>query len=328
MTSPRSSISSSDGRGYLRVLGGALGVLVAALVATTSTGYHLGLVEAANHDIYVFQRAKVYDGKPVDVAFVGDSSLGNAIDAATFTTLSGLAAANLALNGSYGSGGAFNMTYKLLDAKAPKLIVVTQSIDTMRRRDAFPGFYFSAEPSQLLTTSPIRILELYFSWKTARRVVEQISKHGLQPRHETFAGDYIAQTRAPLGARAVQELADNPLEPDMVAGAQLDYLARIAALCKQRGVACLYAHGPIYEGYCTQALDYIERLNTQIAEAGLQVVSGTPICLPESEVGDSIDHIRSDLKKAYTQRYFDLLRDAVGGASPASLAAAKRGGAP
>lgn len=309
------------------MLGGALGVLVATLVATTATGYHLGLVEAANHDIYVYQRAKIYDGKPVDVAFVGDSSLGNAIDAATFTTLSGLAAANLALNGSYGSGGAFNMANKLLDAKAPKLIVVTQSIDTMRRRDAFPGFYFSAEPSQLLATSPIRVLELYFSWKTARRVVEQIAQNGFRPRQETFSGDYIAQTRAPLGARAAQEVADNPLEPDMLAQAQLDYVARIAALCRLHGVACVYAHGPIYEGYCTRARDYVERLNERIAEAGMQVVAGTPVCLLESEVGDSIDHVRSDLKTHYTRRYFDLLRDAI--AEDASgFAAAKRGGAP
>src|SRR5262249_18526331 len=161
---------SSDTRRYLTTLLAALSLLVVALVSVTATGYRLGLVEAANHDIYRYQTAKIEAAAPIDIAFVGDSSLGNAIDATRFGELAARRTANLALNGSYGSGGSYNMVRKLLFAKRPQLIVVMQSIDTMRRDDAFPGFYFSAEPSELLTSSPIRILELYFSWKTAKRV--------------------------------------------------------------------------------------------------------------------------------------------------------------
>ncbi len=65
----------------------------------------------------------------------------------------------------------------------------------------------------------------------------------------------------------------------MVAAQQLGYIARIAALCDEHGVTCVYAHGPIFEGYCQQATDYVATLNEGIRAAGLEVVPQTPICL-------------------------------------------------
>jgi len=311
MTSLRSSTSSSETHRYLVVLLATLAVLVVALVATTATGYRLGLVEAANHDIYRYQRAKIDAATPIDIAFVGDSSLGNAIDAALFTTLAERPTANLALNGSYGSGGSYNMVRKLLAAKRPRLIVVMQSIDTMRRDDAFSGFYFSAEPRELLTTSPIRILELYFSWKTAKRVVQQLGKGGLGARSEVFDGDYISQANHPIGRPPAAELAANPLLPSMVASAQTAYLARIADACRAAGVECVYAHGPIYYGYCARSQAYLRELDSAIDATGLRRIDDTPLCIAERDVGNSIDHVRSDLKQDYTRRYYALLRDTV-----------------
>ena len=120
-----------------------------------------------------------------------------------------------------------------------------QSIDVMRRKEAFPGFYFSAEPSQLLTTSPIRILELYFSLKTARRVVEQLWKNGLAKPPKLFVDDYIGQTSV---YSPPAELGMDPLLPNMVAQAQIDYVGQIAELCRHHGTECVYAYGPIYDG--------------------------------------------------------------------------------
>ena len=247
---------------------------------------------------------------------MGDSSLGNAINAELFSSLSGHNAVNLALTGSYGSGGAYNMTYKVLQHHAPSLIVVMQSIDVMRRKEAFPGFYFSAEPSQLLTTSPIRILELYFSLKTARRVVEQLWKNGLAKPAKLFVDDYIGQTSV---YSPPAELGMDPLLPNMVAQAQLDYVGQIAELCRHHGTECVYAYGPIYDAYCTQAADYVAKVESGVAATGLPIVAGTPLCIPEIELGDTVDHVRPDLKDIYTRRYFELLRpyiDRAGAMAP------------
>lgn len=313
MTSHPSSTSSSDLRRYLTALGITLGVLVAVLVTITATGYRLGLVEVANHEIYGYQRHKINGAQAIDIAFVGDSSLGNAINASLLSSLSGYNAVNLALTGSYGSGGAYNMAYKVLQHHRPRLIVIMQSIDVMRRKDAFPGFYFSAEPSQLLTTSPIRILELYFSLKTARRVVEQFWKNGLAKPSQLFENDYIAQTSAFSPAA---ELGMNPLLPNMVTQAQFDYVGQIAQLCRHHGTECVYAYGPIYDGYCSQAADYVAKVESGVRATGLPIVAGTPLCIPEDELGDTVDHVRPDLKDTYTRRYFELLRPYIDGSGP------------
>ena len=299
-------------RRYLRWLAITLGIMVGGLVAITATGYALGMVEAANHDIYEYQRNKLAAEAPIEIAFAGDSSLGNAIDAAEFGALSGRATVNLALNGSYGSGGAYNMIRKVLDSHSPRVVVVMMSIDTMRRDEAFPGYFFSAEPRQLLTTSPVRVLELYFSLKTARRVLEQWWKSGFAMPPVHFDGDYISQADHPID-RAPLEAAANPLRPNMVAQAQLDYIERIAQLCGGHAITCVYAHGPIFEGYCRQAGAYVETLNAGIRAAGLEILTGTPVCVPEDEIGNSIDHVRSDLKHAYTRRYYELLRARIEG---------------
>jgi hypothetical protein len=311
-------------RGYVKALGFTLGVLVAVLLTITATGYRLGLVEVANHEIYGYQVDKIKEAKTIDIAFVGDSSLGNAINASLLSSLSGYNAVNLALTGSYGSGGAYNMAYKVLQHHKPRLIVVMQSIDVMRRKDAFPGFYFSAEPSQLLATSPIRILELYFSLKTARRVVEQFWKNGFAKPTRLFENDYIAQTSAFSPAA---ELGMNPLLPNMVTRAQIDYVGQIAHLCRQHGTECVYAYGPIYDGYCGQAADYVAEVESGIRATGLPVVAGTPLCVPEAELGDTVDHVRPDLKDIYTRRYYALLRPYLDGSGPAKGDAANRSGA-
>jgi hypothetical protein len=311
MTSRPSFTSSSDVTCYLRTLAVTLGVLIVSLVGITAAGYHLGLVDASNHAIYSYQRAKIDRLPSIDIVFVGDSSLGNAINADLFGQLSGAPTANLALTGSFGSGGAYNMIRAVMADHRPRLFVVLQTIDVMHRKEAFPGFYFSAAPGELLTTSPIQILELYFSQKTAKKVLAQVADTGFADTAERIENDYITQRGHPIGRPPREEVAIHPLLPDMVADTQLGYIRRIADLCRSADVACVYAHGPVFDGYCHQAAAYIAELNVRVRAAGLDVVPGTPLCMEEAEVGNSIDHVRSDLKDAYTRRYYDLLRPYV-----------------
>jgi hypothetical protein len=294
---------------YLRPFAIAVGVCTATLFIINAIGYHFGLVQAADHSLYGEERAKVVDPRrAIDIAFVGDSSCDNAIDVAEFGSLSGYSTVNLALNGAYGSGGAYNMVRKILDHHAPRLIVVMLSIDAMRRNDAFPGYYFSAERAQLKTASFVRVAKLYLNPKTAKVVLEQLFSNGLANSRTHLAGADIGQSEHPLRRPPMLDVQRNPLLSGMVAPEQIHYIRRIAKLCESHGVTCAYAHGPIYGGYCSQAVDYLTELNAGIRDAGLSVVPGTPICMDEADVGNTIDHVRRDLQKAYTRRYFELLR--------------------
>jgi len=311
MTSPPSFISSSDAQRYVRVLAVALAALIVLLLTITAFGYGLGLVDATNRQIYVYQRDKLEHLPPTDVAFVGDSSLGNAVDAALFGKLSGMAAANLALTGTYGAGGAYNMVYSLIARDRPRLIVVMLSPDTMRRADAFTGFFFSADPAHRWAQSPLAIFELYFSLKAARRTLDEIGQGGLWRLPDAIENDYITQRTHPMRRSLADEVANNPLLPGMVAPAQIVYLGKIAAMCREHGIVCVYAQGPIYAHYCRHSAVYLRQLDESVRAAGLDVAADTPICMETDEVGNSIDHVKPDLKTPYTQRYFERLQPFV-----------------
>jgi hypothetical protein len=299
------------------VLGSVLGVLVAGLVTITVTGYNLGLVDAGNADIYAYQSNKIDRMAKVDVIFVGDSSLGNAIDAGYFKKLSGLATANLAMTGSYGSGGSLNMIRRVLEKNHhPGVVVIMQSITTMTKR-AFAGFFFSSSLADKVIQPPDRILEIYLNLNAAEQIIKQVRKKGLHVSHANIVNDYLEQTRISNRLAPLMEVKEKPLLPDMIAESQINYLTRIAEICSSAGLICIYAHGPIFEGYCQQSLAYLEELNARIRAIKLRILEGTPICVKQNELGNSIDHVRPDLKQSYTRRYFDLLKGIIDRATAA-----------
>ena len=155
MTSRPSFTSSSDAARYLRTLTFALGGLVTALVTMHGNGYRFGMVEAATTTSTTISAPKSTAAAPFDIAFVGDSSLGNSQSTQRFGELSGATTVNLALNGSYGSGGAYNMVRKVLERHTPQPDR-RDAVDRHAARELkrFRVSIFSAEPAQLLTTSP------------------------------------------------------------------------------------------------------------------------------------------------------------------------------
>jgi hypothetical protein len=305
----RSSISSSDLRRYLIVLACVLGTLLTGLAAFTAAGYGLGIVDTGNAEIYDYQLKKIEHLKKADIVFVGDSSLGNGIDAKYFTDLSGLTTANLALSGSYGLGGSLNMIHRVLkNGDHPKAVVIMQSITTMTKSHAFAGYFFSAPPLSKLSLPPDKILEIYLNLGAAKQILRQLMRKGLHIKQPAITNDYLEQRWSPNQPAEIIEAKLKPLLPDMIAEGQLEYLAQIANLCRSSRLICIYAHGPVYEGYCQEARAYLERLDTKIRLTGLHVLSGTPVCLEQNEIGDSIDHVKPDLKQVFTRRYFELFR--------------------
>lgn len=302
----------------MRALAIALAALIATLLAITTVGYSLGLLDASNQQIYEYQRDKLAEPTPTQAAFVGDSSLGNAVDAALFGQLSGLATKNLALTGTYGAGGAYNMVRALTARQRPRLIVVMLSPDTLHRADAFAGFFFSADVRERLVQPPLRVLGLYFSLKAARRTLDEIRQGGLVRMDDPIEDDYISQRTHPMRRSLAEVVAGNPLRPGTVASTQLDYLARIATLCREQDIVCVYAQGPIFADYCRDAAEYLSETTTAVRAAGLAVAPDTPICMSAAEVGNSIDHVRPELKRLYTQRYFERLQPFIAAANAAA----------
>ena len=55
-------------------------------------------------------------------------------------------------------------------------------------------------------------------------------------------------------------------------------------------------------------MGFIARLTDIVEDVGLEPVPGTPVCLPRSALGDTVDHVAPRLRTAATRTYFALLR--------------------
>lgn len=327
MTSRPSSISSSSLRRYLTLAAILFLVALVGMATLSAVGYGLGLVDASNHNLFDYQVRKLDQADPVDIIFVGDSSLGNAIDADLFGKLAGARTLNLALSGTYGVGASYNMIRRSFERHHPRLVVVMQSLKTMKRPEAAAGYFFTTNHPQWSDLSPIELAKVYLSLRAASETVIEIRRNGLARMATAMVGDYVPQQmRGTDRLMPPAEVADEPLLPGMISREQLRFLRRIGAFCKAKGVACLYASGPIYDGYCAQSAAYQAALADAVRAAGLILVEGTPLCIPIAQVGDAVDHVKPEFKDEYTRRYFTAIAPDIVVAPEVATSVAGRGG--
>jgi hypothetical protein len=309
MTSHPSSISSSESRRYLGVFALTITLMLGTLAGISAVSYRYGLIEVATRAIYNHQVEKIEDAAAMDVIFVGDSSLGSAINVPLFSDLNGAPAASLALSGTYGLGASFNMIRRAAARHDVRTAVVIHSLNTMTRSDVAAGYFFTTTDLKLTELSPIEIAKLYLNYRTAKETFKEVRKRGFEREPPKMEGGYIAQrTRSSHDRTPDEELAKKPLLPGMVSPAAVEFVVRMVDYCDQKGIRCVYAHGPIYDGYCKASAPYLETLNEAITSAGMEVVEGTPPCVPLDEVGDEVDHVAPVLRDTYTRWYYERLR--------------------
>lgn len=310
MTLQSSSTSGSDRRLLFALVFAAtvlmvVGTASAFVLATKS----LGREGLAHETLLAHQLGKIGAGLAPDIIFVGDSSLGNAISASAWSDLSSSRALNLALTGSFGYEGSYNMIRRVIAWQPPRRVVVMQSAD-MLQRDPSPEAYFLTAPGLL---SP---LVVFWRFTLGARQVEDAI---------TFAASYVRgrlrgapPSVAPATGQIVNDyikqgprLTSNPnaeiWSERSVRSDKAYYLGLIAKLCTEHGIDCIYAHGPLMEPNCSLSTAYFSQAARIIAAKGIRLAQVGPICFSEREVGDSIDHVHPDFKLAYTRKYYDLI---------------------
>lgn len=304
------STSSFSARGYVALLLGATAALLVAIAAISSIGYKKGRIAFDFHELYLYQRAKIDAALDVDTAFVGDSSLGNAIDARTWSDETGRPALNLALTGSFGYGGSFNMIHHVIDRARPRRIVIMQTLDMLTRGPSYRGYLVTSDRLFPLDAVPLSVIvDAYLNLDTALAVVRKMYFRATTANLDV-ARDYIRQNR-PVSMRPsfVRRYRSLQFEANAIDQGSLLYLRRIADLCRDKNLDCVYAHGPIIDSYCANSADYLRAANALIESTGLRVAKGTPVCMPLAEAGDSEDHVRPDLRESYTRKYLALIND-------------------
>lgn len=281
-----------------------LGVFVLSGISLVALRY--GLLDFAFNHLYRYQLAKLKSRSSVDVVFLGDSSLGNSIDAQYFASRTGFSTANLALTGAYGYGGTYNMLRRTLAVWRPKVVVIMQTPDMLTRGNIHEGFIHTVQNARELVTVPLRdlvagIANLDNVVSMLRRLVRST---GLTT--EALDNDYIRQG-PPLDLRR----SFSNFRPDGINRSQKQYVELISRTCNDAGVQCLYAHGPLLEQPCIQSDDYFREANAIINGAGLTIIVGTPLCIPVDSIGDAVDHVSPAHKRQFTDLYLSALSKSV-----------------
>ena len=256
-----------------------------------------------------FQKDKLRDSPPAEVIFVGDSSLGNCIDADLFTRLSGKQSLNLALNGLFGLEGSYEMILWALDRHPVKKVVVIQTMDMLTRQRRPEAFIYTLHrPSDLFSADVFEtadnletLVSVFFSGKLLVECIESLDHKLTSPL--VFVSDYVKQSKPITARHAEEDNLDGTIRRD-----RLVWLSRIKVLCASRGVDLIYLHGPIYDDAVAENPRLIEAINNAIRKTGVHsdFVIET---MTFRELGNSIDHVIPSEKDDFTRRYYARLKD-------------------
>jgi hypothetical protein len=182
----------------------------------------------------------------------------------------------------------------------------------MQRAVSYRGYLITTTPIDALNVvPPITFVETYATGETAWRVLRRVAQKLTGSLKSRIRGDYIAQRDPlddPIGSA---RLAGDVLNADHIQTNQLQFLRAMSELCNVQGLTCVYAHGPVLDVYCKTSQAYLTRASQLIESTGLVIVDGTPVCVPPSEVGDSVDHVGPPFKREYTRRYFELIMSSL-----------------
>ena len=264
-------------------------------------------------DLTNYQLSKIENTDYVDIAIVGDSSAGNAIDADLLGKTLNKKAISLALTGSFGYGGSYIMAKKAIQ-KGAKEILIVHTVDMPTRPnhlDHRAGVFLIRSFSDLLnlTEGLHHVLGLYLSKDIVATAIKQTFKYFFSSvennenkQTDPSKHDYIKQHEK-INTKNI----DIKINSSLINKDKLYYLNKLADYCKEQGIKCSYAHGPIHHSFCKNNSDYLFKINTLISNTGISLLSEKPYCMNNNEVGDSEDHIHPNYKKKSTENYINLL---------------------
>jgi hypothetical protein len=253
--------------------------------------------------LFDFQAAKL-EGPPADTIFVGDSTLGHAIDAGLWSELSGRRSVNLALTGYYGYEGGFNFIWRSRARLRPRNVILMYSPDMMTRPVAEEAFEATLAPAdstfaQLVERRVRRVLNFSELSDAARWLWRE--RTGRPAALHAIERDYMTQGRQ--GVQPRERLSVQQINP-----AKTKYLRLIGRLCERERLNCLYLHGPLASPTCERSKEYFDAVARLVASSNVRQVATSPLCLRPEALGDADDHVRPDLKSAATRHYYELVR--------------------
>lgn len=262
-----------------------------------------------------FQNEKIA-GLPagsIDTVFIGDSSLGNAVDAKLFDRLSNTRSVNLALTGSFAYAGGLVLLKKVAEEQPIRNVVLFYAIDAMARGNNEGYFFAGGSPFDVNLTLRDR-LGLFSRY--SKRLLDARAAAAFLPKLGTerdpiparfYRDDYLVSDSK---VRLDSELVKDFRMPGEVEREAIAFLNAIADLCQQKRWSCVYVHGTMLERLATseKAQAFVQLANRYIGNAGLNLVNDTALLMADQDRGDTIYHASRERRPDFTRKVFEMLR--------------------
>jgi len=296
---------------YVRVYLAVAVVLVALSGVISYLGYRYNITDFHFLKLVHYQLDKLARGHVADVVFVGDSSLGNAIDVEMVRRQTGNEAYNLALTGAFGYLGSHNMIRRVTAVGHPRLVVIMHTVDMMSREETFLADFLTApDPDARVLDMPLKeVARVYLTFDSLGRVLSGAMGRVNGKRDDTvIVNDYVRQGER--GARRIATgigTATRKLPATAIRRDTVENLRRIARLCEAEHLRCVYAHGPLVAPLCEAFAPFIRQANAEIRAMGLPLLAEMPYCVPVNQIGDEDDHVAPAFKQVATRYYLERL---------------------
>jgi len=258
-----------------------------------------------SHQLYIYQINKLNQyHSEIDTIFIGDSSLGNAINARFFNSLSGMNSVNLALSGLYGYAGSYNMLKKAVKRNHIKNVVLVQTLDMISRPVSYIGYLYSmntfSDFYELKLDEKIDLLETsintLFSINNLKRILLYFFFQNV--KNYTIDNDYIKQTKM------MKINNTTPKKSIRVNEEKKIFLTKIVHFCKQFKINLLYLHGPHLNNIDKRS---IKEINQNIQSTGIELIKKINYLAP-NQIGDNTDHVHPEYKNLLTESYYTDLK--------------------
>lgn len=250
--------------------------------------------------LYYYQLEKLKTNKSYSNLFIGDSSLGNAIDSNEFSILSSQKSVNCALTGLYGYAGSYNIL-KTAHKYNPNLknIILIQTLDMQTREVAMDGYVrsFTSISDFTETDDKIGFIKSYIQYIRSIPLLFWVKKDNL------LVNDYIKQNGLYEPDSTQSSLSTSAINKN-----KIKYLIKIINYCLHNDLNIIYLHGPLYEEKISVSRNYIIEVNKLLNNKNITLIKQT-ISIKKNQLGDNEDHVHPKYKKKFTKIYYDLIKN-------------------
>ena len=233
--------------------------------------------------------------KKVKTIFVGDSSLGHAINASIIESITGKKTLNLALNANVSYSGSFGMleNYKFDNLEN---IYILSSLDSWRKT-LDSSVYDRITSNKNLLEKYKWILKSNFNYKV---FYQTLTFAVFSEKYPAISDDYLERSNRKIKIDEFKKINENKIK----------YLKKIFNYCFEEKINCKFYHTPIVEYHCQNSISkkYISNVFNLLEKNKINY-SKTLFCYDNNSFTDSMDHL-SEKQKIKFSNFF--AKDIIG----------------